>query len=79
MAEFSKEYIEAIGLHASPDFSYLEEFKKSKSEITVSLICEGLGAIGFINKNNICYLLFQNEEVIELNTFTNQLKGRKDV
>lgn len=73
MAEFSKEYIDAIGLQVRPDFSYLEEFKKSKSESKVSLICEGFGAIGFINKNNICYLLFQNEEVIELSLIINRL------
>ncbi len=79
MAEFSKEYIDAIGLQLSPDFSYLEEFKKSKSNSKVSLICEGFGAIGFINEDNRCYLLFQNEEVIELSLFINLLTKKKHV
>lgn len=58
MAEFSKEYLEAISSDMIPDFCYIDEFKLLLDGFSNQLICEGFGSVGVMNKNGICCLLF---------------------
>lgn len=79
MAEFSKEYIDALNLKLIPDFSYLEESLKLKNNSSINLICEGIGSIGLEFKNGKCYLLFlDNEQPVLLETIVQNLKNNKN-
>lgn len=61
MAEFSKEYLELMKSELIPDFCYMDEFKLLLNGCSNQLICEGLGSVGIMNKNDICHLLFMDE------------------
>ena len=61
MAEFSKQYSEAVGL-GFHGFDIEEIFKDIKEGYYISRICEGFGSTGILNKEGECHLIFMNDE-----------------
>lgn len=66
MAEFSKEYLDAVNSTWNADFSYLEELLLVKDGTIVDYICEGFGSIGAIRISNEPYLLFVGSNPVKL-------------
>lgn len=66
MAEFSKEYLEAINSDFAPDFSYKVECSKQKQNVRIPLVCEGFGTVAYENINGECYLFFNQDETPDL-------------
>ncbi len=74
MAEFSKEYLEAIGSTMLPDFSYIDELNQNPNEIEGFRICEGFGSIGAKWISEEPYLVFLNSEPISLSKAIEKVK-----
>ena len=67
MADFSKQYCQVSGFDFF-DFDIEEEFDKLKEGYYVSIICEGFGSVGILNKEGKCHLIFMNDETESVTT-----------
>lgn len=74
MAEFSKEYLDAIGSNMIPDFSYIDELNENPKEVEGIRICEGFGSIGVKLISEKPYLIFLNSEPISLSEAIEKVK-----
>ena len=61
MAEYSKQYDEAVGM-GFYDFDLMDEFNRCKDGYYVPCICEGFGSIAVMNDQGVCKLAFVDEE-----------------
>ena len=66
MAEFSKEYLDAVNSSWYADFSYQDELLVLKEGTLVDRICEGFGSVGAISIANEPYLLFMGKDPVKL-------------
>ena len=57
MADFSKQYDEAVGM-GFHDFDLMDKFNECKSGYYLPVICEGFGSIGVMNDKGVCKLAF---------------------
>ena len=68
MADFSKQYSEAVGLGFF-EFDLIEKFNECKDGYYVTCICEGFGSLAVMNDKGICKIALPDEE--------NKQKGSK--
>ena len=74
MAEFSSEWLEREGFKDLPgDFSTVEEFTKLRDGERVDIICEGFGFNAILNRNNKCFVQFNEKEVLYSELIKNSL------
>lgn len=66
MAEFSKEYLDAVNSTWLADFSYLDELLSVKDGTIIDFICEGFGSIGALTISNEPYLIFMGASPVKL-------------
>jgi len=62
MSEFSKEYCLKHRKEFIGDFSILEEYKKLEKDEYISVICEGYGFIGILKEDDICKLIYTDDD-----------------
>ena len=61
MADFSKQYDEAVGM-GFYEFDILDEFNRCEDGYYVSCICEGFGSLAVMNDKGVCKLAFEDKE-----------------
>ena len=61
MADFSKQYSEAVGL-GFYEFDLIEKFNECKDGYYVTCICEGFGSLAVMNDKGICKIALPDEE-----------------
>ena len=61
MADFSKQYSEAVGLGFF-EFDLIEKFNECKDGYYVTCICEGFGSLAVMNDKGICKIALPDEE-----------------
>ena len=60
MADFSKQYSEAVGLGFF-EFDLIEKFNECKDGYYVTCICEGFGSLAVMNEGGICKLALMDK------------------
>lgn len=78
MAEHSKEYYEKENIDRKADFSIEEIFQKLKPNTSVSKICNGLGKIKISDRDEECYIQFEDGSLKTYEELTGRNLEKKD-
>lgn len=79
MAEFSKEYLDAVNSTWNADFSYFDELLIVKDGTVIDYICEGFGSIGAMTISNEPYLLFLGADPVKLFEAVERIRNNQEV